>query len=95
MLTGPEAIGFGDVASYIGQAIGGDVQHVPVRHEAAKEAMLGMGFPEWIVDGFVELAIGFENNFANTTTDGVEMHAGHVPRSFKQFAVDVRGVWQG
>lgn len=95
VLTGPEAIGFADVASYIGQAIGKDVQYVPVPHEAAKEATLGMGFPEWIVDGFVELAIGFENNFANTTTDGVEMLAGHAPRSFKQFAADFRGVWQG
>ena len=92
VLTGPEAIGFADVASYIGEAIGKDVQYVPVPHDAAKEAMLGMGFPEWIVDGFVELAIGFENNFANTTTDGVEKLAGHAPRSFKQFALDFRGV---
>ncbi len=95
VLTGPEAIGFSEVASYIGKAIGKDVQYVPVPHEAAKEAMLGMGFPEWIVDGFIELAVGFENNFANTTTDGVERLAGHTPRSFEQFALDFRDVWQG
>ena len=95
VLTGPEAIGFAEVASYIGKAIGKEVQYVPVPHEAAKEAMVGMGFPAWIVDGFVELAIGFENNFANTTTDGVETLAGHAPRSFEQFALDFRGVWQG
>jgi uncharacterized protein YbjT (DUF2867 family) len=95
VLTGPEAIGFAEVASHIGHVIGKDVQYVAVPHDAAKESMLGMGFPEWIVDGFVELAIGFENNFANTTTDGVETLAGHAPRSFKQFAADFRGVWQG
>jgi uncharacterized protein YbjT (DUF2867 family) len=94
VLTGPQTIGFADVASFIGQAIGKEVQYVPVPHEAAKESMLGMGFPEWIVDGFVELSIGFENNFANTTTDGVEQLAGRAPRSFEQFAADFRGVWQ-
>jgi uncharacterized protein YbjT (DUF2867 family) len=82
VLTGPEAIGK-------------DVQYVRVPHYASKEALLGMGIPEWIVDGFVELSIGFENNFANTTTDGVETLAGHAPRSFRQFAADFRGVWEG
>jgi uncharacterized protein YbjT (DUF2867 family) len=89
-----EAIGFAEVASSIGKAIGEDVEYVPVPHEAAKEAMVGMGVPEWIVDGYVELSIGFENNFANTTTDGVATLAGHAPRSFEQFAFDSRSVWQ-
>ena len=93
VLTGPEAIGFNEVAAYIGEAIGKEVRYVPVPHEAAKESMVGMGFPEWIVDGFIELDIGFENNFANFTTDRVETLAGHAPRSFKQFALDFRSVW--
>lgn len=95
VLTGPESIGFAEVASTIGKAIGKEVRYVPVPHEAAKEAMMGMGFPEWIVDGFIELAVGFENNFANTTTDGVRTLAGHAPRSFEQFTLDFRGVWGG
>ena len=95
VLTGPQAIGFAEVAAGIGKAIGKNVKYVPVPHEAAKQAMMGMGFPEWIVDGFIELAVGFENNFANTTTDGVKTLAGHAPRSFEQFARDFAGVWQG
>jgi uncharacterized protein YbjT (DUF2867 family) len=95
VLTGPQPIGFAEVAAAIGKAIGKDVKYVPVPHEAAKEAMIGMGVPEWIVDGYVELSVGFENNFANTTTDGVEKLAGHAPRSFEQFAADFAGVWQG
>ncbi|MGH7614387.1 MAG: NAD(P)H-binding protein [Gemmatimonadales bacterium] len=94
VLTGPQSIGFTEVAASIGKAIGKDVKYVPVPHEAAKQAMVGMGVPEWIVDGFVELAVGFENNFANTTTDGVKTLAGHAPRSFEQFARDFAGVWQ-
>jgi uncharacterized protein YbjT (DUF2867 family) len=95
VLTGPQSIGFAEIAAAIGKAIGKDVKYVPVPHEAAKEAMMGMGLPEWIVDGYVELSVGFENNFANTTTDGVEKLSGHAPRSYEQFAADYAGVWQG
>lgn len=93
VLTGPASIGFDKVAAGIGKAIGKEVKYVPVPHEAAKQAMVGMGLPEWIADGFIELGIGFENNFANMTTDGVETLAGHPPRSFEQFARDFAGAW--
>jgi len=94
VLTGPQSIGFADVAAAIGKAIGKEVRYMAVPHEAAKQSMLDMGFPEWIVDGFIELNQGFERNFADTTTDGVQQLAGHAPRSFEQFAHDFRGVWQ-
>ena len=94
VLTGPRAIGFAEIAAAIGRAIGKDVTYVPVPHEAAKQAMLGMGMPEWIVDGYVELNKGFEQNFANTTTDGVATLAGHPPRSFDRFARDFASVWR-
>ena len=46
ILTGPEPVGFAEVAAAIGAAIGKDVAYVPVPHEAAKESMVGMGIPE-------------------------------------------------
>ena len=94
VLTGPESIGFAEVAAGIGKAIGKEVKYVPVPHEAAKQAMVGMGLPEWIADGYIELGEGFTNNFANRTTDGVETLAGHKPRSFDQFARDFADVWR-
>ena len=94
VLTGPEPIGFAEVAAGIGDAAGREVKYVAVPHEAAKTAMLGMGLPEWIVDGFVELNQGFEHNFANTATDGVQRLAGHPPRTFRQFAQDFASVWR-
>ena len=45
VLTGPQAIGFAEIAAAIGKAIGRDVKYVPVPHEAAKQSMLGMGVP--------------------------------------------------
>ena len=47
-----------------------------------------MGMPEWIAEGYVELNRGFEDGYADTTTDGVERLTGRPPRSFGQFAVD-------
>jgi hypothetical protein len=78
----------------IGHAIGKDVKYVPVPHDVAKQAMVGMGMPEWIADGYVELNQGFEQGFANTTTDGVAKLAGHPPRSFEQFAQDFASAWK-
>jgi uncharacterized protein YbjT (DUF2867 family) len=93
VLTGPEPIGFAQVAAAIGQAAGREVRYVAVPHEAARAAMVGMGMPEWIADGYVELNQGFEHNFANTATDGVQQLAGHAPRTFGQFARDFASVW--
>lgn len=95
VLTGPESIGFAEVAAAIGEAIGKEVKYVPVPHEGAKDAMLTLGMPEWIADGYNELSTGFENNFANTTTGNVQKLSGHAPRSFRQFARDFASVWQG
>lgn len=93
LLTGPEPIGFDDVARGIGDAVGRDVRYVPVDHAAAKQAMMGMGMSEWLADGYVELSIGFANGVADTATDEVEMLAGHPPRSFERFARDFAEVW--
>jgi uncharacterized protein YbjT (DUF2867 family) len=93
VLTGPRPVGFADVAAGIGRAIGKEVRYVPVPHEAAKQAMVGMGLPEWIADGYVELNRGFEDGFANTATDGVARLAGHPPRAFDQFAQDFASAW--
>jgi uncharacterized protein YbjT (DUF2867 family) len=94
VLTGPRSIGFVDVAEILSGVLGKDVSYVPVSHEAAGEAMLGMGLPEWIVEGFAELAEGFTNGFADLTTDNVEKLAGHAPRDFERFANDFKQAWE-
>ena len=94
VLTGPRSIGFGEVAKILSDVLGKDVNYVPVPHEAASEAMLGMGIPEWIVAGYAELSEGFMNGYADRTTDSVERLAGHPPRDFEQFASDFKGAWE-
>lgn len=90
VLTGPESVGFADMAEDLSKVLGKEVSYVPVPHEAALEAMKGMGVPEWIAAGYAELGRGFEHGYADTTTDGVAELAGHPPRPFEQCAGDLK-----
>lgn len=94
ILTGPEAISFNDVAKTFSKVLDREVKYMNVPGEASKQAMVGMGFPEWIVDGFVELDEGFSKNFAGSTTKNVEILTGHPARSFEQFVKDFAQVFE-
>lgn len=93
VLTGPASIGFADVAEVLSRVTGRPIEYVPVPHEAAREAMLAMGVPEWIVEGYVELDAGFEDGFADRTTGNVKKLSGHEPRDFERFALDFAEVF--
>jgi uncharacterized protein YbjT (DUF2867 family) len=95
VLTGPDAIGFAEVAATLSKVIGRPVEYVPVPHEGATEAMIAMGVPEWIAHGYTELSAGFEHGFADFTTDNVERLSGHEPRDFEQFARDHAHLFTG
>ena len=95
VLTGPAAIGFTDVAAALSRVTGRTVDYVPVPHEAAREAMVAMGVPEWVAAGYAELGAGFEQGFADLTTDNVRRLSGHEPRGFEQFASDFAHVFTG
>jgi uncharacterized protein YbjT (DUF2867 family) len=94
ILTGPEAISLHDVASTFSNVLGKEVKYVSVPGEAALESMVGMGMPEWIAKGYVELSEGFSEGFANSVTDNVATLTGHPARSFEQFARDYAQVFQ-
>ena len=71
-----------------------DVRDVAVPHEASKESMMGMGFPEFIVDGYVELSQGFSQGFADTTNGNVEELSGHAARSIDDFTKDFKSFFE-
>ena len=93
ILTGPEAISFHDIAKTFSKVLDKEVKYVNVPGEASLQAMTGMGMPEWIAKGYVELSEGFSENFANSTTKNVETLTGHPARSFEQFANDFAQVF--
>lgn len=95
VLTGPASISFNDVADGLTKAIGKRVTYVDVPPEAAREAIVGMGMPEWIADGLIELFEGFSEGFADLTTPHVEELTGHPARSFEAFARDFAQAFGG
>jgi uncharacterized protein YbjT (DUF2867 family) len=95
ILTGPEAISFTDIANIFSKVFERDINYINVPGEASFQAMLGFGIPEWIAKGYVELSEGFSNNFANSTTNNIQILTGHPARSFEQFANDFAHVFMG
>jgi len=95
ILTGPASISFHDVAGALSGALDKEVKYQPVPFEASKEMMMGMGMPEWIVDGYCELSEGFIEGAADESNDNVEKLTGHPARSIETFANDFKGAFSG
>ena len=95
ILTGPEAISFKDVADVFSRKLKKEVKYVNVPGENSRQAMIGMGVPEWIADGYVELSEGFSRNFAAKATKNVEILTGSRARSFGKFVSDYMQVFSG
>jgi hypothetical protein len=83
------------VASSFSKVLGKTIKYIAVPYEASKESMMGMGFPEFIVDGYVELSHGFSQGFADTTNGNVEALSGHPARSIDDFTKDFKSFFEG
>lgn len=94
IITGPQSISMHDVAASFTDVLDKKISYIAVPHETSKESMLNMGFPEFIVDGYVELNVGFSENVANTTTDNVKRLSGHEPKSINDFITDFKGYFE-
>ena len=84
-ITGPEALSYADVAAILTRVLGHDVKHVDIRPEAAKQAMLGAGIPEWNVDGINELSAGVKESRFDRVTTTVKEVGGKDPVTLERF----------
>ncbi len=87
-LTGPASISVSDVAAGLSGALGKEVKYVDVPLEAAREAMVGMGLPEWMADAVNDYNKAFSEGLGDFTTNDVEAITGHPARSYETFARD-------
>ena len=94
-LTGPQSISYHEVAASLSKVLGKEIKYVSVPPEAAQEAMLGMGMPEWLTEGYIELMDGFSQNWADLTTPYVEEITGHTARSYDTFTRDFAQAFGG
>lgn len=85
-LTGPESLGFDDVATQLSSALGVPVEFVDVPDHAAHRSMLEAGLPAWMADNLVTLMGFLRAGAAADVTDGVPALTGRPARSFAEFA---------
>jgi uncharacterized protein YbjT (DUF2867 family) len=84
-VTGPEAIGYADIAMTLTRVLGRDVSYVDVPDEAAADSMLKIGMPTWLVDALNELNTGMKANRFTAVSDSVERIGHKSPVSVEQF----------
>lgn len=87
-LTGPEALGAGEVVAIFSAALGHKYTYVPVPEEAARKALKDYGAPQWMIDGYAELDMLIRNGWSTAIATGVKDVLGRPARSFKEYVKD-------
>jgi uncharacterized protein YbjT (DUF2867 family) len=88
VLTGPEPISYGQVADELSAATGRPVEFVDVPDEAARQALIEAGAPEFVAEQLVKLFGELRHGAAEQVSDDVRSLIGRQPRSFAEFAHD-------
>jgi uncharacterized protein YbjT (DUF2867 family) len=89
--TGPESITFQDSAHSLTNALGQQVNYVPVPVEAVKQAIREMGMGDWFAEVMGDYSRAYSENWGDFTTDDVTRLTGQPARSFDSFANEVLG----
>ena len=84
-LNGPEAISNGELAKRISKAAGRTVNYVDIPESAQREAMLGMGMPEWQVTALLELQQYYKQGGGAKTDGLLESLIGRAPVTLDQY----------
>jgi len=92
-LTGPEAITHREVAGALSAATGREIQFVDIPDEAARQALIAAGMPDWLVTHLGQLFRLIRQGALERTTDTVETLTGKPPRTFAEFARDYAGAF--
>ncbi len=82
----PASISSHDIAAGLSKALGKEVKYVDVPLEAARDAMVGLGLPEWYADAYNEYNEAMSQGLGDFTTNDVEEITGHPARSYEKFA---------
>src|SRR3989454_3335568 len=96
VLTGPEALSYGDVARIIGKAIGRPVEYAAESLEEARERLVRARAPPWIIESTLGLA-AYQRAGGPTAavSKTVEEILGREPRTLAQFVQDYASIFRG
>jgi NAD(P)H dehydrogenase (quinone) len=91
LLTGPEALGYADVAERISAVFAREVSYQDQAPERALELMLGAGLSRWKADGNIELFEWIRQAGADTVTAAVREVTGTDPHPLQDWLSQARG----
>ncbi len=94
-ITGPEALSYNDVADKLSAVVDKKVSYVDVSPEAAKEAMMSTGMPEWVADALNELYAFYRDGHGEYMTTTVKDLTDREPRTFMDFAAEYAPLFKG
>eukprot|EP00730_Choanoeca_flexa_P004432 TRINITY_DN11694_c0_g1_i1.p1 TRINITY_DN11694_c0_g1~~TRINITY_DN11694_c0_g1_i1.p1 ORF type:complete len:320 (+),score=110.93 TRINITY_DN11694_c0_g1_i1:390-1349(+) len=80
-------VSYADYAKTFTKVLGKKVEYVQVPYDAAKQAFMGMGFPEWQVDGIMELYHFFDakSKITNQKSKDFKKITGRKPLTTRQW----------
>lgn len=93
VITGPEALGYGDVARIVTEVTGRPVRHLQIDQEEVRQRLIGVGIPELFAEILANLEGVVRDGAEDRVTDTVERVTGQAPRSFRRHAELHAGVW--
>ena len=95
VVTGPEALGYADVAARISAVFARQVDYEDQPPERTRELMLGDGVARWEADGNLELFEWIRQGGADTVTDTVRDVTGAGPQPIQDWLNDARASFTG
>jgi NAD(P)H dehydrogenase (quinone) len=95
VLTGPEALGFDDVADRISSVFARTVEYADLAPRVARSALRERGFSPWQVDGRMELFEWIRHDAMNTVSDAVQKATGRQPRPLEDWLREARAAFLG
>lgn len=87
-LTGPRALGYGEAAAIISQAIGKPVSYSAVSDEVFIGILTGAGVPQDYAAFLASIFYPVREGWTSAITGDVETLTGHAPRSLETYVAD-------
>ncbi len=87
VVTGPEALSYGDAAEAIGTAIGKEVAYEPAEPQAFRDELVAeRGLPRWRAEELAFIASAYSGGAGELVTEVVRRVGGEPLRTFAEFA---------
>jgi len=95
VLTGPEALGYADVAARVSAVFAREVDYEDLTEAQAKEQMLASGLAPWQVEGNLELFDWIRHGATDSVTSSVHDVTGEDPRPVEDWLSERRDAFVG